>query len=93
MPSIGQTTALIELNIRIEGPKRGPGTWKLNTSLLKEEEYKQKIKSLITEVWDTSSGILDLGLRFDWLKYKIRQFSIEYSKQRSKIGGNANLSS
>ena len=90
LPSIRSDHSLIELNIRTEGPKRGPGTWKLNTSLLNDEEYKQKIKSLITEIWDTSSGILDLGLRSDWLKYKIRQFSIEYGKQRTKIGGNAN---
>ena len=76
---------MIELNIQIKGPKRGPGTWKLNTSLLNEEGYTQKVKSLITEEWDMSSGITDLGLRFDWLKYKIRQFSIKYSKQRTKM--------
>ena len=40
LPSIRSDYSLIELNVKIDGPKRGPGTWKLNTSLLNEEEYK-----------------------------------------------------
>ena len=66
------------------GPPRGPGTWKLNVSMLKEESYKNEMKLLINQAWDESNSLTHLSARFDWLKYKIRQFSIDYCKKRSK---------
>ena len=42
------------------------------------------MKLLINQAWDESNSLSELSVRFDYLKYKIRQFSIDYCKKRSK---------
>ena len=76
LPAIKTDHSLIEINIKLTGPPRGPGIWKLNTSILQDEKYKTEIKTLIDTAWNELTGNDDLALRFDWVKYKIRQFSI-----------------
>ena len=44
LPSIRTDHSLIEITIKLKGPQRGPGIWKLNTSLLQEEKYIKEIK-------------------------------------------------
>ena len=85
MPAIKTDHSLIETTIKFTGPPRGPGIRKLNTSLLQDEKNKTEIKSLIANAWNELDGNINLALRFDWVKYKIRQFSITYSKERAKI--------
>ena len=75
---------MIELNVKIQGPKRGPGFWKLNTSVLEEESYILEIKRLIEKVWEDTKDTENLSTRYDWLKYNIRKYSIDYCKQRAK---------
>ena len=40
---------MITLNISLHSNPRGPGFWKLNTSLLTEIDYVNQIKSVIQE--------------------------------------------
>ena len=68
---------MIELNIKLKGPQRGPGMWKLNTSINKEDAFRCKMKDLIERIWVESSDLLDCAVRFDWLKFNIRQFSMD----------------
>ena len=84
LPAIKTDHSLIEITIKLSGPPRGPGIWKLNTSILQDEKYKSEIKTLIDTAWNELEGNDDLALRFDWLKYRIRQFSMAYSKNRAK---------
>ena len=84
LPAIKTDHSLIELTMKLTGPPRGPGIWKLNTSILQDEKYKKEIKTLIDTAWNELQGNDNLALRFDWVKYKIRQFSIAYGKQRAK---------
>ena len=84
LPSIKSDHSLIEITFTLNGPPRGPGIWKLNTSLLQDDEYKSEVKHLIERSWNEFDGNGDLSLRFDWVKYKIRQFSLAYSKQKAK---------
>ena len=35
------------LNIKVNDFKRGPGTWKLNTKLLKEEKFIEGVKHTV----------------------------------------------
>ena len=84
LPSIKSDHSIIDLVLTIQGPKRGPGFWKLNVDVLKEMPYISHIKTLINDIWFNCKDTLDLGVRFDWLKYNIRKFSIEYCKQRAK---------
>ena len=61
----------------------GPGFWKLNNSLLDDEEYVQKINEVIESIWNENQNIADLRVRFDFLKYKIMQAYQKYAKGKS----------
>ena len=84
LPSIKTDHSIIELILKVDGPKRGPGFWKLNTSILEEESYVLEIKALIKKVWEDANNIENLNTRYDWLKYNIRKYTIDYCKQRAK---------
>ena len=68
LPSIKTDHNIIELSFKIDGPKRGPGFWKLNDSVLEEESYALEIKSLIENVWENTKSMENLNTRYDWLK-------------------------
>ena len=82
--SIKSDHSIIYLGLTIQGLKRGPGFWKLNVDILKEMSYINQMQTLINDIWFNCKETLDLGVRFDWLKYNIRKFSMEYCKQRAK---------
>ena len=84
LPSIKSDHSLIEITLKLRGPPRGPGMWKLNTSLLQDETYKKEIKSIISKAWGEFDKNSDVALRFDWVKHKIREFSINFSKEKSR---------
>ena len=88
LPSIKSDHSIIDLVLTIQGPKRGPRFWKLNVNVLKEMSYINHIKTSINDAWFNYKEILDLGVRFDWLKYNKQTFSIEYCKQRAKTKRN-----
>ena len=67
LPSVKSDHSIIELCLRLDGPDRGPGLWKLNTSILNEPDYKTEIQSLIYKILEESLHISDVGVRFDWL--------------------------
>ena len=75
----------ISFKINIDTENRGPGYWKLNTALLKDEMYKEKIKDL---VYDTilygKQHNLDSRSIWDLCKTKIRDVSILHSKSKVK---------
>ncbi len=85
LPSIKTDHALIELTFKLNGPKRGPGIWKLNTSFLEDNKYKDEIKNIIDTEWKKLESHQDLALRFDWVKHKIREYSIKYGKLKAKL--------
>ena len=85
-PALKTDHAAIELvltNSRQEA--KGPGYWKMNVSLLDDENYLSNLK-------DNIPGWKRLGLEslsdkrsiWDWLKYNIRNHAISYSKQKAK---------
>lgn len=57
--------------------------WKFNSSLIKNKDYCQKIKSLITEIVNLEE-LTTAVKKWEFLKYKIRQFTISFSKQIKK---------
>ena len=64
---------------------KGPGYWKMNVSLLQDENYLNELKSNFPE-WKTT-GTNNLSNKrsiWDWLKYKIRNHAISYSKQKAR---------
>ena len=64
---------------------KGPGLWKMNCALLKDDHYVDDIKSKIP-VW-LAEGYKDLSDNrniWDWLEYNIRAHAIQHSKQKAK---------
>jgi hypothetical protein len=72
---------LEELNSK---ENRGRGIWKLNTSLLKEKEYVDKINLVIDESKERYQNITDKRLKWDVVKMEIRSSTISYASYRSK---------
>ena len=65
-------------------PKRGRGLWKLNTSLLQDNEYINLIKTTIQEGKLDTVHLQDQYLAWDYLKCRIRTESISYSIKKKK---------
>ena len=63
---------------------RGPGYWKSNNSLTEDATYVSRMKDLIRDI--VSSFFQNDDPRIDWefLKYKIRQFTQTYSKEKGR---------
>ena len=72
----------LTLNILTEKPKRGPGMWKINNILLKDQEYVQRIKDLFKGV-ENENLELHPSAHWDYLKYKIKMSSIKFSRVKS----------
>ena len=65
--------------------KKGPGFWKFNHSLLKDERYTNKLRENIVQYKEKYKDVDDLGLRWDLIKMEIRGFTIMYSKTKAKM--------
>ena len=76
---------------KLENELKGPGNWKMNCSLLDDEEYEDDIARLIP-LW-TAYGqkeFTDDRMIWDWIKYNIRAHAIQYSKRKAKERGKKN---
>ena len=65
---------------------RGNGLWKLNNSLCSNTDYTTKLKNHLKLIQKTilKENITDEQLIWEYIKYKIRKFSIKFSKQCAK---------
>jgi len=64
---------------------KGPGVWKMNCSLLDDEEYVKDITESIP-IW-LAQGHEELSnyrCIWDWLKYNVRTRTIQYSKRKAR---------
>ena len=68
----------------IEECQRGPGFWKMNTSLLTDENFVQKMKEKLDQWKKEGEEFSDVGVAWDWIKYNVRLFTINYSKEVAK---------
>ena len=67
-------------------PTRGQGFWKFNNSLTSNSEYVEKMKNQILETLPmlNQDKITDKHLRWKFLKYKTRKFTMNFSKNLVK---------
>ena len=86
IPSIKTDHSAIILEIEeIQACGRGPGFWKLNTSLLSDENYKTMINNKLPTWLEEGKGLDDPRSIWDWIKINIRSNSIIFSKQIASI--------
>lgn len=58
---------------------RGPGLWKFDTSLLKNEEFLGSMSEFLT-IWTHPPELDNHSAIWEWLKFKIKQFVIKFAK-------------
>ena len=58
---------------------QGRGLWKFNKSLIKNENYREQVRTLIENVLDNLDPDNQLFC-WEYLKYEIRKFSVHFSK-------------
>ena len=64
--------------------QRGPSLWKFNNSLLREPVFVQSLGENFPHWREKINFCDDIRIKWDWMKYKIRQESISYSKLKVK---------
>ncbi len=82
---IGTDHSAITLKLKgFKGRSKGRGNWRLNTSFLEEQPYVEELienkKKWLNEIEKEP----DARIRWEWLKYRIRQYSMEYGKAKAK---------
>jgi len=77
---------LCNIVINFQTKPRGPGFWKLNSSLLGEIDYVKDIKSTIAKTVHQyeNDETVDEALLWEMIKLQIRDTSIKYSKAKTK---------
>ena len=72
----------IMLNIQLQKDyKTGPGHWKFNNSYLDNDVFVNEMKTKL-DSWLNDSTIEDVQVK--WIKYKVRDFTIGYAKNKCK---------
>ena len=60
---------------------RGPSYWKFNNSLLDDQHFVNSLTERINYIINNELNMIeDVRIRWDILKYRIRQYSMKYSK-------------
>ena len=78
------SAVFVEFGTRDEQMK-GSGLWKMNCSILDDEDYIQDI-TLKIPAWitDSEKASSDSRIIWEWIKYNIRAHVIQHSKRRAK---------
>ena len=64
---------------------RGPGVWKINNSILANEEYCTRLKTLMNKLEQSYEyKVLDKRQFWDFCKISIKQMTLDFSKNKSK---------
>ena len=64
----------------------GRGFWKLNNNLIENEEYVHQMKKFFSDTLNElfNENILDDQVKWEYLKYNIRKYTINFSKKLAK---------
>ena len=77
----------LTLKLKICGAKcscKGPFYWKLNNSLLQDKVFIELMKSEIPKFYQESEELRNPMTRWEYLKYKVRDFSKQYSVDKAR---------
>jgi hypothetical protein len=64
--------------------EQGPGYWKMNDTLLKDEYYVKHVNDIIKVVYDENYNILNIQTLWDICKKRVQMFTSEYGKHKSR---------
>ena len=74
----------IHLSMKYIESLKGPGLWKINNSLFNDREYSKQLTDKLVE-WKNKYEYIEIkNMLWDLVKYKIRDLSNEFSKQKAR---------
>ena len=86
VPSIKTDHSAISLHFKdLENVSRGPGFWKMNLSLLKDNAFVETMQEKLVTWKEEGNEFSDKRVAWDWVKYNVRLFCIQESKSRAKV--------
>ena len=71
-------------DVQVSDRKRGKGYRKMNNFILTDEQYKTGITELYNDTLDQYSDIVSCILLWEYLKMKIKEYTISYCIRQSK---------
>ena len=85
IPAIKTDHAAIILTLGGIGEVRGPGMWKMNVSILDDEQYLDSLRVNFPK-WKAQGekDLSDTRLAWNWIKYNIRKHAIDYSREKGR---------
>ena len=71
----------ITLRLTTTSNSKGGGIWKMNNSLLKDDDYKEKIKTVIKKFM-LENYQMNAQVKWDMCKAKIKEYTVKFSKEK-----------
>ena len=85
IPSINSDHSAIFIHFNnIEKQKHGPSFWKFNSSLVEDEDFVTLINESMPIWLQEFESITDKRLLWDLIKYRIRQVSTKFAKEKAR---------
>lgn len=74
----------VDVSLKLSSKNRGKGYWKMNSSILKENEYVKSMENLLSETINEYDGHICKQALWEFIKTRIKRYTIEYCTDRSK---------
>ena len=87
IPGIKSDHKCVTIFLDFNKSDKGPGRWKMNTSILNDRSYIEKIKNLLLK---TQNDYKNISKQLIWeiCKIKIKEFTISYCKYKQRLKKN-----
>lgn len=76
--------SMVLVEIRQQDRSRGPGLWRLDTSLLTDPSFTTQMADFL-EAWESPPELSDARVKWEWLKFKIKDFVIGYQSKKKSL--------
>ena len=86
IPSVGSDHSAIKIKLcSLQEGSRGQGYWKFNSSLTKDKNFVESLKTEISNFRRDADQFDNVATRWEFVKYKCREYSRNYLIQMAKI--------
>lgn len=82
IPQVLSDHSMITLELGVSVNERGPGHWRFDNSLLKDQIYKEQLLQHIDA--SKEEDLSDPTLFWEWLKFQVRSFTIKYQSEKRR---------
>ena len=85
IPSLQSDNTTVRMRVNeTQHSTEGRSYWKFNNSLTQDDAFVQALRNEIPKFYSESSELADPVVKWDYLKYKVRQFAKQYSIDKAK---------